>query len=103
MSLFGRLLAILLPSVALLGDQEGVVDRALAHARRVGRPVSRRLFCSAGEIMYQWLDIYLQVQVESNRNLGYIWIMMKYFPGFYSYTGGASVWEEAEARSNFFV
>ena len=53
--------------------------------------------------MYQWLDIYLQVQVESNRNLGYIWIMMKYFPGFYSYTGGASVWEEAEARSNFFV
>ena len=33
----------------------------------------------------------------------YIWIMMKYFPGFYNYTGGASVWEEAEARSNFFV
>ena len=44
-----------------------------------------------------------QVQVESYQNLGYIWIMMKYFPGFYSYTGGASVWEEAEARSNFFV
>ena len=62
MSLFGRLLAILLPPVALLRDQEGVVDRALAHARREGRPVSRRLFCSAGEIMYQWLDIYLQVQ-----------------------------------------
>ena len=62
MSLFGRLLAILLPSVALLRDQEGVVDRALAHARREGRPVSRGLFCSAGEIMYQWLDIYLQVQ-----------------------------------------
>ena len=32
-----------------------------------------------------------------------IWIMMQYFPGFYNYTGGASVWEEAEARSNFFV
>ena len=44
MSLFGRLLAILLPSVALLRDQEGVVDRALAHARRVGCPVSRGLF-----------------------------------------------------------
>ena len=62
MSLFGRLLAILLPPVALLRDQEGVVDRALAHARGEGRPVNRRLFCFAGEVMYQWLDIYLQVQ-----------------------------------------
>ena len=62
MSLFGRLLAILLPPVALLRNQEGVVDRALAHARGEGRPVSRRLFCSAGEIMYKWMDIHLQVQ-----------------------------------------